>query len=107
MPLIVRGPGVAQGKTSDRVSAHHDLAPTLLALAGAPIPPWVDGGVMALTDALAHHPQPVSKESFAVEYWTPHALDEIFTRPRPVPGPNIYKTVRVIAEDYDCKCFFF
>ncbi|KAG1493387.1 hypothetical protein G6F47_009940 [Rhizopus delemar] len=101
VPLIVRGPGVAQGKTSDRVSAHHDLAPTLLALADAPIPPWVDGGVMALTDALAHHPQPVSKESFAVEYWTPHALDEIFTRPRPVPGPNIYKTVRVIAEDYD------
>ncbi|KAG1393280.1 hypothetical protein G6F60_011594 [Rhizopus arrhizus] len=101
VPLIVRGPGVPEGKKSDRVSAHHDLAPTFLALAGAPIPRWVDGGVMPLTNALARHPQPVSKESFAVEYWTPHALDEIFTRPQPVPGPNIYKTIRVIAEEYD------
>ncbi|KAG0927918.1 hypothetical protein G6F30_012551 [Rhizopus arrhizus] len=106
VPLIVRGPGVPEGKKSDRVSAHHDLAPTFLALAGAPIPRWVDGGVMPLTNALARHPQPVSKESFAVEYWTPHALDEIFTRPQPVPGPNIYKTIRVIAEEYDYGFFF-
>lgn len=36
IPLIVRGPGVSKGEASDVVTAHIDLAPTFLNLAGAP-----------------------------------------------------------------------
>jgi arylsulfatase A-like enzyme len=68
----VRGPGVPKGQTSDIVSSHHDIAPTLLALAKGDeyIPSWVDGGVIPLTSELKNHPKPVSKESFAVEFWS-------------------------------------
>jgi N-acetylglucosamine-6-sulfatase len=42
VPLIVRGPGVRQG-TTDGIVSFIDLAPTLLDLAGAPVPASVDG----------------------------------------------------------------
>jgi arylsulfatase A-like enzyme len=42
IPLIVRGPGVPAGST-DAIALTIDLAPTLLDLAGAPVPESVDG----------------------------------------------------------------
>ena len=42
IPLIVRGPGVPVGRT-DAFALNIDLAPTLLELAGAPIPESLDG----------------------------------------------------------------
>jgi len=42
IPLIVRGPGVPVGRT-DALVLTIDLAPTLLELAGAPVPDSVDG----------------------------------------------------------------
>ncbi len=42
-PLIVRGPDIAAGKTQRHLVANIDLAPTLLDLAGAPLPPEIDG----------------------------------------------------------------
>ncbi|KAI9493124.1 alkaline-phosphatase-like protein [Zychaea mexicana] len=77
IPLVVRGPGVAKDHVSDIVSAHHDLAPTFLALAGGDdyVPDWVDGGVIPWTDRLRSHPKPVSKESFAED---PYELYNIY-----------------------------
>ncbi len=43
VPLAVLGPGVTPGRTVHQVVANIDFAPTLLALAGAPIPASVDG----------------------------------------------------------------
>ncbi len=44
MPLIARWPGrVPAGKTSDWLGAHYDLLPTLLELAGVPVPAGLDG----------------------------------------------------------------
>lgn len=78
VPFIVRGPGIPKGKVSDVVSAHHDIAPTLLALAEGSqfVPEWVDGGVIPLTKQLQRHPKPVAKESFAVEFWTDSSMPE-------------------------------
>ncbi len=43
VPLFVSGPGVAPGKTAHHLLAHIDLCPTILELAGAKIPKFVDG----------------------------------------------------------------
>ena len=46
IPLIVRGPGVAAGRT-DAFALNIDLAPTLLELAGVPVPESIDGRSLA------------------------------------------------------------
>lgn len=43
VPLLVRGPGVAAGGVESRLVSLIDLAPTALALAGRPIPAWMQG----------------------------------------------------------------
>lgn len=47
VPLLVRGPDVPAGETSDAIVANVDLAPTFAALAGAPVPDFVDGRSLA------------------------------------------------------------
>ncbi len=43
MPLLVRGPGVAAGSTTDKLTLNTDYMPTFLDLAGTQIPPYADG----------------------------------------------------------------
>lgn len=43
VPLIMRGPGVAAGGVEERLASLIDLAPSMLQLAGLPIPPWMEG----------------------------------------------------------------
>lgn len=43
VPLILNGPGIPKGKTSDRLCELQDVMPTLLSLAGIPVPPSVEG----------------------------------------------------------------
>jgi N-acetylglucosamine-6-sulfatase len=43
MPLLVRGPGVAAGSTTHKLTLNTDYLPTFTALAGAQTPPYVDG----------------------------------------------------------------
>jgi arylsulfatase A-like enzyme len=104
VPFIARGPGIPKGKISHVVSSHHDLAPTFVALAGGDehVPSWVDGGVIPLTKNLKRHPKPVSKESFAVEFWSLNQMAENYPTAT-IEGPNTYKTLRVISHDYNCK----
>jgi hypothetical protein len=45
VPLLVLGPGVNQGLTSDVPVLHEDLAPTIAALMGARVP-WAEGRVL-------------------------------------------------------------
>ncbi|KAI9277062.1 alkaline-phosphatase-like protein [Phascolomyces articulosus] len=105
VPLIVRGPGVGKGQVSDIVSAHHDLAPTLLALAKGDefVPEFVDGGVIPWTEELKNHPKPASVEAFAVEFWWEQLFNEYKPHLNGPPGANTYKTLRVISENYNRK----
>ncbi|KAI8367634.1 arylsulfatase [Radiomyces spectabilis] len=102
VPFIVRGPGVRKGHVSDLVSSHHDIAPTFLALAQGDehVPSWVDGGVIPLTGDLRNHPKPVSKETFAVEFWGANNMAEGYSNVLNA-GPNTYKTLRVISEKHN------
>src|SRR5215217_6677439 len=43
VPLLVRGPGVAAGSSTDKLVLHTDYLPTFTDLAGAQTPPYVDG----------------------------------------------------------------
>jgi N-acetylglucosamine-6-sulfatase len=43
MPLLVRGPGIAAGSTTDKLTLNTDYMPTFLDLASAQIPSYADG----------------------------------------------------------------
>jgi arylsulfatase A-like enzyme/Flp pilus assembly protein TadD len=52
VPLILAGPGVPAGKTSECLVRTADIAPTLLSLAGVPVPAGLDGqGLLPLPAA--------------------------------------------------------
>ncbi len=43
VPLLMRGPGIASGQTSDALVSNIDLAPTILTAAGVPVPDAMQG----------------------------------------------------------------
>jgi N-acetylglucosamine-6-sulfatase len=43
VPLIARGPGIAEGSSVDKIALNVDLFPTIAELAGISTPPFVDG----------------------------------------------------------------
>ncbi|KAG2444332.1 hypothetical protein HXX76_001088 [Chlamydomonas incerta] len=52
VPFFIRGPGIPAGQVLPHQSTNVDVAPTLLALAGLPIPPDMDGLPMPLAERL-------------------------------------------------------
>ena len=67
VPLIVRGPGVAEGLTLPHLVLNNDLAPTFADLAGAEVPSFVDG--RSLEPLLSAEPTPEEewRRGFLVE----------------------------------------
>ncbi len=85
VPLIVRGPGVPEGKTLEHLVLNNDLAPTFTELAGGASPPFVDG--RSLMSLLTDDPQPKEnwRQAFLVEAAEEPALsfvDERWPEPR-------------------------
>lgn len=69
IPLIVRGPSVPKNSTTEIVTTHTDLAPTILSLAGGPLRLDFDGEAIPLTKkgiAKASHKR---HEHVNIEYW--------------------------------------
>lgn len=66
VPLIVRGPGVPEGKTLDIVTSHTDLAPTFLSLAGT-TREGLDG--RPIPHKLEEAKKDDKNEHAAIEYW--------------------------------------
>ncbi|HZS07932.1 MAG TPA: sulfatase [Blastocatellia bacterium] len=66
--LIVRGPGVPQGRTLDHLAGNIDLAPTWAELGGAKAPDFVDG--RSLLPLLGRNPTPVSawRQAFLLQH---------------------------------------
>ncbi|KAL2194099.1 alkaline-phosphatase-like protein [Corynascus similis CBS 632.67] len=114
VPLIVRGPGVEAGRVvgDDLVTAHVDLAPTILGLAGVDVSargngdgfgfdgeaiPLTGTGLKQAAAADARH------EHVTVEFWG-FAISEgkTFTgHEQRMVGNNTYKAVRVIGPEYN------
>lgn len=72
IPLIVRGPGVPEGRTLDHMVLNTDFAPAFAELGGAPAPTDTDG--RSFVPLLDDSPPPVDgwRESFLVEYFQKH-----------------------------------
>jgi N-acetylglucosamine-6-sulfatase len=70
IPLIVRGPGVPIGQEADIVTAHTDLAPTILKLARGD---WqrgdLDGSPIPLDGEGIEREKEARQEHVNVEYW--------------------------------------
>ena len=47
IPLYIKGPGIAPGLVLDQMVANIDISPTVLDLAGIPVPPIMDGMSLA------------------------------------------------------------
>ncbi|KAK3071106.1 hypothetical protein LTR53_009240 [Teratosphaeriaceae sp. CCFEE 6253] len=69
IPLIVRGPGVPVGLTTDLVTTHTDLAPTLMSIAGAELREDFDGSAIPLTASGLHAAAGSRQEHVNVEMW--------------------------------------
>lgn len=71
VPLLVRGPGIPAGGVADHLLAHLDLCPTILELAGAPLPPELDGRsfVPLLHDPDGHDPA-TWQRAILIENWS-------------------------------------
>jgi arylsulfatase A-like enzyme len=67
VPLIVRGPGVPEGRTLHHMVLNNDLAPTLADLEGAEAPDFVDG--RSLVPLLDEDPTPIEgwRQRFVLE----------------------------------------
>lgn len=69
VPLIVRGPGVAEGDIENTVTTHIDLAPTFLKLAGVDLRPDFDGTPIPVREGERSSDGTARHEHVAVEYW--------------------------------------
>lgn len=99
VPLIIDGPGVAAGRTTNALTENTDLAPTFEDLAGANVPGNVDGG--SLTPLLKTGSPGPDRDAVLVEH---HGPDTLAGDPdRPVVGsgnPPSYEAVRTAHEVY-------
>jgi arylsulfatase A-like enzyme len=71
VPLVVRGPGIPAGQSVDYFALNIDFAPTVGELAGASIPPSVDGRSLVPLLGDAKPPLANWRQDFLVEFYTP------------------------------------
>lgn len=113
VPLVVRGPGVPAGHVAEVVTAHVDLAPTILALAGAPLAADFDGAPIPLSQSAL---QAAAKgrnddgaprqEQLSVEFWGSGRAEGKYGFSSTQSGGdaarnNTYKAVRVIGPSFN------
>ncbi|PBP22186.1 hypothetical protein BUE80_DR007019 [Diplocarpon rosae] len=107
VPLVIRGPGVPVGESSI-VTAHTDLAPTILKLAGAEMG-WdgLDGSPIPLNKEALEKAREKRQEHVNVEYWGRGIAEGIFgfsldDGKEVFYGPNnTYKALRIIGPGYN------
>lgn len=67
VPLMIRGPGVPEGQSTEHMVLNNDLAPTFADLGGARMPRFVDGRSIAPLLRRYHPPARDWREAFLVE----------------------------------------
>nr|BFE82287.1 hypothetical protein GCM10020093_048880 [Planobispora longispora] len=90
VPMFVRGPGIEQGRVIEEVGSTVDLAPTFAHLAGAALPPFVEG--RSLLPLLRGWVPASWRQNVLVEFHRP--ADEASGRQTPVPAYRAMRTAR-------------
>ncbi|UPL00082.1 hypothetical protein LCI18_011016 [Fusarium solani-melongenae] len=105
VPLFIRGPGISEGDVKEAITAHIDLAPTILKIAGAEPRDDFDGS--PLPNVAGSMPSYLDnrQEHIAVEYWG-IAIAEgeaggFDGNGRIVMLNNTYKALRINSRSYD------
>lgn len=102
IPLLIRGPDVAQGVTSDAINNHVDMAPTILQMMGisAQSSYALDGSPVPYTSAALGTSS--KAELHNVEFW--NGIGDPEGLPAGLYFNNTYKALRLIA---DGNSFFY
>jgi arylsulfatase A-like enzyme len=104
IPLIIRGPKVPQNQTTEIVTTHTDLAPTIINIVGGQVPETAqfDGASIPLTEDGILEATKSRHEHVNVEYWG-IALSEGETWPdRPsIFENNTYKALRIVSDSWN------
>lgn len=102
VPMIIRGPGVAGGYSTDMVTTHTDLAPTFLKLLGIAPRHDLDGRAFPVKrediEVEVAAAQTV-REHVAVEYWGFAGGEGIHDRT--LHENNTYKAIRLVGEGFN------
>ena len=99
IPLIIRGPGLAANSTVSVATSHTDLAPTILQMAGAKLPSYLDG---AAVPAIAPNPLTENFEHAQIEHWGDAGADEDMQYPEAAGVVNTtYKALRLMGDGYN------
>jgi len=102
IPLIIRGPGVAEGRVSSLVTTHTDLAPTFLSLVGGSLDHKLDGTPIPVHDLplVAAAESGKWHEHVNIEYWGLAVFEGQYGG-HDVHWNNTYKGLRVIGKGYN------
>ncbi|MEA2170986.1 MAG: N-acetylglucosamine-6-sulfatase [Solirubrobacteraceae bacterium] len=101
VPLVVVGPGVAAGSTTDALAQNTDLAPTFTELAGAPVPATVDG--RSLVPFLRGDTPPDWRTAALIEHHHVTGSDDTASPDRQTAlsgNPPDYKALRLATATY-------
>ena len=98
VPLVVRGPGIRAGSTSESYVLNNDFAPTMLALAGVPIPSTVDG--RSFTPLLQGQKPSSWRDDFLIEHWAPQGASTEDENSAAIPDYAGVRTARHVYVEY-------
>lgn len=101
IPLLIRGPGVPEGRVLDQLALNIDLTPTLAELAGVVPPDFVDGRSLLSLWSGARTPW---RQTSLMEFWSRSSLDDFeVDHPEswvPVPSYRVVRSKRHLYVEY-------
>lgn len=102
IPFIIRGPDVPRKHTTDIVTTHTDIGPTILDIAGVRPREDFDGLAIPLTEHDLHRATKTRYEHVTIEHWG-YASNEgkIYDWYPVLTYNNTYKAVRIVGNSYN------
>ncbi|KAH9902356.1 Arylsulphatase [Xylariomycetidae sp. FL2044] len=103
VPLIIRGPGVSENFTTEIVTTHTDMAPTLLTLAGvSSLRSDFDGSPIPVSESSIGDAVTSRQEHVNIEYWGSALVEgTVFPGFERYYGNNTYKGLRVASDAWN------